>query len=145
MSHISNDAICVRFDIYTLSSRLEMWKTLAEHPTWRVFKEKSCWLMGLVSYLCPGRGRWLTKLLPHFILTTMTAIWFQTEKGSNSPFIQSPHGHPSFNPTKSSVKVSGSVSRVALSLRMVCRSLGHTSTSEVMHTMAVLIPYIFCA
>ncbi|XP_025083772.1 SWI/SNF-related matrix-associated actin-dependent regulator of chromatin subfamily E member 1-like isoform X5 [Pomacea canaliculata] len=35
----------------------------------------------------------------------------KTEKGSNSPFIQSPHGHPSFNPTKSSVKVSGSISK----------------------------------
>ncbi|KAK7485838.1 hypothetical protein BaRGS_00022938, partial [Batillaria attramentaria] len=34
------------------------------------------------------------------------------EKGSNSPFVQSPHGHPSFNPTKSSVKVSGSTERV---------------------------------
>lgn len=31
------------------------------------------------------------------------------ERGSNSPFVQSPHGHPSFNPTKSSVKVSGSL------------------------------------
>lgn len=31
------------------------------------------------------------------------------EKGGSNPFVQSSHGHPGFQPTKSSVKVSGSV------------------------------------